>query len=103
MEKLKIGIIGGTGQMGQWFKRFFEKEGHKVVIAGRKTKITPKECAAQCDVVIMSVPIDVTIKTIKEIAPLVREDALLMDLTSIKKEPVEAMLKYSGKLKFFAD
>ena len=81
--------------MGQWFKRFFEKEGHKVVIAGRKTKITPKECAAQCDVVIISVPIDVTIKTIKEIAPLVREDALLMDLTSIKKEPVEAMLKYS--------
>ena len=27
---MKIGIIGGTGQIGQWFKRFFEENGHEV-------------------------------------------------------------------------
>lgn len=95
MEKIIVGIIGGTGQMGRWFKKFFEKNKCKVLIASRNTKLTPKECAPECDVVVISVPIDVTIKVIKEIAPLVREDALLIDLTSLKKEQVEAMLKYS--------
>lgn len=94
-EKPTIGIIGGTGQMGQWFKKFFEKNKCKVLIASRKTKLLPKECAAKCDIVIISVPIDATIKVIKEIAPFVKEDALLMDLTSLKKEQVETMLKHS--------
>ncbi|MBU0628294.1 MAG: prephenate dehydrogenase/arogenate dehydrogenase family protein [Nanoarchaeota archaeon] len=94
-DKPLIGIIGGTGQMGQWFKRFFESKGYKVVIASRKTSISIQECASKCDIVIVSVPIDITVKTIKEIGPLIKEDGLFMDLTSIKKEPVEAMLKYS--------
>lgn len=93
MEKPLIGIIGGTGQMGQWFKKFFEKNGCKVLIASRKTNLKPEECAAKCDVVIISVPITSTVRVIKEVAPYVREDALLMDFTSLKKEQVEAMLK----------
>jgi len=93
--KVTIGIIGGTGQMGQWFKRFFQKNGCKVVIAGRKTKLKPEECAATCDVVVITVPIDATIDTIKKIGPHVRKDALFMDLTSLKQGPVKAMLKYS--------
>ncbi|MBW2989466.1 prephenate dehydrogenase/arogenate dehydrogenase family protein [Candidatus Woesearchaeota archaeon] len=94
-EKKSICIIGGTGQMGQWFKRFFESNGCSVCIAGRKTKISLKGCAAKCDVVVISVPISSTIQVIEEIGPSVREDALLIDLTSIKKGPVDAMLKNS--------
>ena len=93
--KITIGIIGGTGRMGQWFKRFFEKNHYHVIISSRKTKIKPKECASKCDVVVITVPIGSTIRVIKEVAPFVREDALLMDLTSLKKDQVEAMLKYS--------
>ena len=90
-----VGIIGGTGKLGKWFKNFFEKNDCKVLIASRKTKLKPKDCAARCDVVVISVPINVTIDVIKEIGPFVREDALLIDLTSLKQKPVEAMLKYS--------
>jgi len=95
MAKIKVGIIGGTGKLGQWFKRFFEKNSCQVFITSRKTKLKPKECARLCDVVIVCVPIGITVKVIKEIAPYVREDALLADFTSLKKEPVKAMLKYS--------
>jgi prephenate dehydrogenase len=49
----------------------------------------------QCDVVVISVPIAETVRVIREIGPLVSEDGLLMDLASLKKGPVEAMLKYS--------
>ena len=94
-KKITVGIIGGTGQMGQWFKRFFEKNNCKVLIAGRRTKLKHEECARISDVVIITVPIDVTLKVIKKIAPFVRKDALLMDFTSLKKGPVNTMLRHS--------
>ncbi len=95
-KEITVGIVGGTGQMGQWFKSFFEKNGCKVLISSRKTKLTPIECVPKCDVVIVTVPIGATVEVIKEIASYVREDALLMDLTSLKKGPVDAMVKYSN-------
>jgi prephenate dehydrogenase len=50
--------------------------------------------ARSCDVVVISVPILETIRVIREIGALVPETGLLMDLTSVKKGPLEAMLKY---------
>lgn len=90
-----IGIIGGTGLMGSFLKKFFEQHNYKVLVSTRKTELKPEECAAKSDVVIISVPINVTVEVIKKVAPYVREDALLMDVTSLKVEPVKAMLKYS--------
>ena len=94
-KDIVIGIIGGTGAMGQWFKHFFEKQGYKVLIAGRTTELTPVELAKRCDVVIISVPISSTVEAIKQIAPHVKKEALLTDFTSLKSEPVKAMLQYS--------
>jgi prephenate dehydrogenase len=91
-----IGIIGGTGRMGQWFKAFFEKKGYEVLISSRRTQLSNKNLAQKSDVVIISVPIRTTIEIIEEIGPYVRPDALLMDFTSLKKAPVEAMLEYSN-------
>ncbi len=96
MRPESIGIIGGTGRMGQWLKKFLEGAGYQVIVAGRKTEISPKELASLCDVVIVSVPIKDTVNIIKEIGPYVRPEAVLMDVTSIKKGPVEAMLSYSS-------
>jgi len=81
--------------MGRWFKIFFESQSHLVMVTGRKTELTSAECAKKCDIVIVSVPINVTTKVISEIGKFVRKDALLMDFTSIKTEPVKAMLKFS--------
>ncbi len=95
MRPKRIGIIGGTGRMGQWLKRFFEGASYQVLISGRKTELSSKELASLCDVVVISVPIKDTVNVIKEVGPYVRPDALMMDITSIKKGPVEAMLAYS--------
>lgn len=94
-KSVTIGLVGGSGKMGQWFKRFFTAAGYSVEIAGRKTVLTPVELAKKSQVLIVTVPIVVTCATIKEVGPYLAKDALLMDLTSLKKEPVEAMLKYS--------
>ncbi|HLC96546.1 MAG TPA: prephenate dehydrogenase/arogenate dehydrogenase family protein [Candidatus Nanoarchaeia archaeon] len=90
-----IGIIGGTGKLGKWFKQFFEQNGCSVLIAGRTTRLTPEECASQADITIICVPISATLDTIKKVGPYVRKGSLLMDLTSIKEDPVKAMKKYS--------
>ena len=94
-KEVRIGIIGGTGKMGQFFRKFFESNNCNVLISSRRTKLKPIDCVKSSDVVIVSVPISVTLQVIREIAPLINKGSLLIDTTSIKKEPVEAMLIHS--------
>jgi len=95
MKDLAIGIIGGTGGIGKWFAAFFAGEGYPVHVTGRSAGMSLPELAAACSIVIISVPIAATIEVIREVGPLLPEDALLMDLTSLKEEPVRAMLAAS--------
>lgn len=94
-EKFKVGIIGGTGGMGRWFAGFFTQEGHPVIVSGRSRGPSPSEMASTCSVVIVSVPIGVTCDVIRKVSPFMKEDSLLMDLTSLKVEPMRAMLESS--------
>jgi prephenate dehydrogenase len=96
MKQIRIGVIGGTRGMGRWFARFLKKQGFAVAVCDEKTKLTPAELAGSCDVVIVSVPIGKTVGIIEAIGPLLNQESLLMDLTSLKAAPVEAMLKYSS-------
>ena len=91
-EPRTIAIIGGSGQLGTVFRRLFSDLGHRVLIADLETALRPAEAAATADVVVISVPIDVTADVIAAVGPHVRDDALLMDVTSIKEAPVAAML-----------
>jgi len=95
METFEIGIIGGTGGIGKWFAGFFTEEGYTVHVSGRRTGLSINEMARVCRVVIISVPINVTNAVIEEIGPKMKEDSLLMDFTSLKEEPVRAMLASS--------
>jgi prephenate dehydrogenase len=72
--------------------RLFGDLGHRVLVADVDTEIGAAEAAAAADVVIVSVPIDATEAVIAAVGPHVREDALLMDVTSVKRAPVDAML-----------
>lgn len=95
-ETRTVAVIGGHGQMGRCMADLFADLGQAVLIADVETKLTPQEAAANADVVIVSVPIDVTVDVIRAIGPHVRDDALLADVTSIKAAPVDAMLEHSS-------
>jgi len=96
---ITIAIIGGSGQMGQWFERFFAGRGHTVLVADLDTPQTPREVAAQADVAIISVPIAKVAEVIRDIAPHLKPDAALMDITSVKQRPLDAMLKaFAGEV-----
>jgi prephenate dehydrogenase len=89
-----IGIIGGLGQMGRWFRRFFESQGLTVLIGEPGLNPTCAEVAAQVDIVVISVPLHLTEAVIRELAPHIRPPALLTDLTSLKQGPMAAMLDH---------
>ena len=91
-----IGIIGGRGEMGKYFTEFFERNGFKVIVSGRRTKLTNLQLTKKADVVIVSVPIGVTEKVIKQVAPHVKKSGVLMDFTSLKVFPMEAMKGCKG-------
>jgi len=95
MKEIRVGVIGGTRGMGRWFADFMAQQGCAVEICGQRTAVTPAMLAASCEVVVVTVPIGVTVGIIEEIGPLLREESLLMDLTSLKAAPVKAMLENS--------
>jgi len=95
MKNITVGIIGGTNGMGRWLADLLKAQGCSVHVTGRKTKMTSKDVANICDVIVVSVPIAATADVIARVGPLLKKDQLLMDLTSLKKEPVALMLKHS--------
>lgn len=92
MRQEVIGIIGGTGKMGQAFAHYLRGKGFTVLVSGRSTELTPQELAAQADIVIISVPISDTVSTIEAIAPFLKPEAILTDFTSVKADPLVSML-----------
>jgi chorismate mutase/prephenate dehydrogenase len=92
MESKDVAIIGGAGAMGGVLGRLFRDLGHRVEIADLNTALTPEAAAARADVVVISVPILATESVIRKLGPLLRKDALLVDVTSIKSAPLRAML-----------
>ena len=83
--------------MGKWFARFLLKDGMHVVISSRnqqKLRKAGKELGApiasnvevvkQSGVVIISVPPDTFETVVGEIAPHVRPQQIIIDVTSVK-------------------
>lgn len=112
---MRITILGGAGGMGEWFARFFKENNCdvRIVDISDKTEAVAKELGvefstinvlkaevgalkeefADTDIVLVSVPIDVTGRVIERVGPELQEGSLLMDVTSLKKAPVEMMEK----------
>jgi chorismate mutase/prephenate dehydrogenase len=87
-----VTIVGGKGKMGRILHTLFADLGHRVLVTDVDTDLTAREAAAESDVVVISVPIDRTDDVIRQVGPHVREGSLLMDVTSVKRSPVETML-----------
>ena len=79
--------------MGGWFHKFFSTAGYTVLISGRRTSLTYAQCIAQSDVVIINVPIRNTVEVIRAVGSAFRPGQLITDNTSIKTQPVAAMLE----------
>lgn len=96
-QAVKVGanvlIVGGAGQMGQFFAAMFRSSGYTVRILTEDNWNEVETLCRDTDLVLISVPIHVTLETIQRIAPFMPPTAVLADITSIKQTPVDEMIK----------
>ena len=104
---MKVGIIGGSDGLGKTLVYYF-RDDFEVTITARDHKKgrgvaeelhvnyieSNKQLAGMSDMLIVSVPINLTPSVIKEVAPFMKKGSVMIDVTSIKEEPLKAMQKY---------
>jgi prephenate dehydrogenase len=106
-ETKKIAIVGGYGKMGAWFARLLKTEGFQITIIGRdKDKLAKAavelgvfatdrlDKVVDADIVVLSLPIDGFENVCRDLAPFLSSRHKVMDLTSIKTKPIEAMHRH---------
>lgn len=91
MKNLKVGIIGGRGQLGAWCAELCKRRGASVLVADFGSELTNREVAARADIVVVSVPIGVTETVLNEILGDLTPTQLLVDFTSVKTPFVSKM------------
>ena len=98
-------IIGGSGGMGRVFSRYFKLHGFNVTINARNVKklrkvaedlgvnyeLDLKKSVENADIVMISIPIHSTPNMIETITPFMKENSLLFDIASIKRETYKAL------------
>lgn len=89
--------IGGEGGMGRLYKRITEQTGHFAYSIDKGNWYELDELSEKIDLVIVTVPINVTESVIKRLKGRLRKETILADFTSNKTRPIEAMLEaHSG-------
>ena len=96
IDPFSVGIIGGTAGMGAFMARVFTAGGYHVEVMGHDGGPPAEEVAARHDLVVIAVPIASTVAVIRQVAPFVRAEACLLDVTSVKRAPLEAMLQFAA-------
>ncbi len=88
-------IVGGRGRLGQLLAKLFRQTGYQVTVLDKGDQWTD-ELAAQAQLVMLSVPVNQTVGVIRQL-PALAADCVLADVTSVKSEPLQAMLEqHSG-------
>jgi len=118
---MKVTIIGGAGGMGRWFAVFFKQNSVEVrivdksprtkeiademgvqslkvdILKAMRGEVEIKEDIVDTDVLLVSVPINITGRVIECVGPEMHDGSLLMDITSVKKAPIETMGRFTNE------
>jgi len=100
-----ITIIGGSGGLGQVFAKLFKRHGFKVTLLARNKRklervanklgvefqLDLEKSVSDADIVMVSIPIRSTPNMIRELGPLLKRDALIYDVTSLKRNAYIAL------------
>lgn len=90
-----IGIVGAHGRMGSWLERQLKHCGLNVKGIDRSSAHELEEFAETCDVLVLAIPVNSFHTVTRVVGPRLRPDSLLIDIASLKTDPVAEMLKNS--------
>ncbi len=102
-----ITAILGAGKMGVWFAKFCKENGEHVILSDRKmerlTKLSMEldvetanfeDAIKKADNIIICVSISAFEEIVKRIAPFVHDGQNVLDICSVKEQPVRIMHQY---------
>jgi chorismate mutase/prephenate dehydrogenase len=92
----RVLLVGGRGQMGQYFARWFGEAGYAIRILDVDDWPRVDELCAEIDLAFVCVPIHLTVDVIAQLGPHLPPRAILADITSIKHAPLTAMQAAHG-------
>jgi prephenate dehydrogenase/chorismate mutase len=93
-RRLSIGVIGSSGAMGSFFAAYFLAQGHRVTgfdikprgrTRGMGTANSSLAAVRGADIVLVAVPIRETLAVVRQIAPVLRRNSVLVEITSVKR------------------
>ena len=90
-QSRKIVIVGGAGQLGMMFVNLFTQSGFTVSVIEKEDWGNAEPKLETADLVMVAVPIRITEQVIQKLSHLPKS-CTLVDITSIKDEPLQAML-----------
>jgi len=107
----KITIIGGSGGMGKVFGRFFKKHGFTITLFARNEdklkkaaielsvnyELSLEKSVKNADIIMISIPISSTPAMIRKIAPLLKENALVFDIASLKHSVFKSLTEIKNE------
>lgn len=89
-----VALIGGMGRMGRLFGRLLTDAGVDVEIFDPQCGGIDWHEAASHDVAIIAVPISAVEPVVRNLGPYTRSDGAVIDISSVKRGPVAAMLEH---------
>jgi chorismate mutase/prephenate dehydrogenase len=88
----KVLVVGGRGSMGKFFARWFAQSDYEVRILDRDDWPQLPQLTDALDLCLLAVPIDVTSTVAAQLGKHLPPACLLADITSLKTQPLKAML-----------
>lgn len=107
----QVTIIGGSGGMGKVFGKFFKDHGFHVTLYARdqwkleevsqelnvNSSTNLEECINNADIVMISIPIKNTTEMVNKVTPLMKKNALIFDISSLKFSVYKALKNASER------
>ena len=103
----KLTVIGAGGQMGQWFSRYFAKNGYEVTGHDSENKVTGRNIIVseslvgsilKADYVVLCTPTRRTPEIIRLIAKEMKRGAHLIEISSEKSKVAASLSKMPAKI-----
>ena len=88
----KVLLVGGRGKMGSYFGRWFSECGYTIGVLDVDDWPRVDQLCAGIDLALVCVPIDRTVAVVRDLGLHLPSRCVLADITSVKREPLEAML-----------
>ena len=101
-----IAIIGGAGRMGRLFAKYFSSKKFSVIASDVVTAKIPGKISwtnsnikavKKSKIVLIAVPPEKVVQVFEKIAPHLKNNSTIIEITSIKKRIVAALRKHTGK------